>query len=242
MNILLLGGTGDAQQIANILAERGHDVLYSIAGLVARPTLACRLRVGGFGGKAGLIDCIKANAIDCLIDATHPYADNISRNAVLAAQAISLPILRYTRPAWQPGDNDNWVAVADDWPAIMAAVRHYCRPLFTIGQQPLLHTDDRASHQHWLVRTLTHNNKQHTGVQVIHERGPFSYNSERALMLLNGVDVLVSKNSGGHAVAEKITAARDLRIPVLMLHRPTLVPIDSEFDSVEALLACLPVN
>ncbi len=241
MNIILLGGTRDALEIAKSIIGRGHSVLYSVAGLVGKPRLKCPVRVGGFGGPQGMIEQLAANHIDCLVDATHPYARKISRHAVIAATALSIPILRYTRPKWRPVDGDNWKTVADDWSAIVAATMSYRRPFLTIGRKPLLHMDEVPTHQQWLIRTLTAaNDANNPKAHVLQSRGPFDRNSERALMLLNGVDVLVSKNSGGRSITAKIEVARELKIPVLMLRRPKLAPVENEFSSPDSLVTALP--
>ena len=241
---MLLGGTRDALQIAESLIESRHSVIYSIAGLAGNPSLNCRIYSGGFGGVSGLVDQLGIDKIDCLIDATHPYAQRISTHAARAAAALSLPLLRYTRPPWQPVAGDNWIRVDGDWPSILSSVLPYRRPFFTIGHEPLSHRDDIPQRQQWLVRTLCLRRENAEGdggaqMRILSGRGPFDDHGERALMALGGVDVLVSKNSGGRWVAPKITAARDLRIPVSMLRRPSLAPVANEFDCPNALLAAV---
>ncbi len=240
MNIILLGGTLDAVQIAKSLIDLDHNVLYSIAGLVGKPRLECPVRVGGFGGPDGLVENLAVNNIDCVVDATHPYAEKISKHAVIAAAALSIPIFRYTRPKWQPVDGDNWKTVAANWPAITMATLKYSRPFFTIGRQPVLHMDNVPNHQQWLIRTLAASDANNSKAHVLRSRGPFNRSSERALMELSGVDVLVSKNSGGQSINAKIEAARELEIPVLMLRRPQLAPIEKEFSCRGSLVTALP--
>lgn len=240
MNILLLGGTGDALTIARSLIAAGCSVTYSIAGLAATPELDCPVRVGGFGGWEGLAAALRQQDADLLLDATHPYAAAISVNAAYAAKAAGVPLLRFARPAWRPADGDHWLYVNNCWTAIAAGVAGYRCPFFTIGREPLEHAGDIRSGQQWLVRTLAGDSAvTDPNIHIIRSRGPFKLSEERALMKLSGVDVLVSKNSGGEAVASKITAARELGIPVLMLQRPELARVDREFDSVESLLAAV---
>jgi len=240
MKILLLGGTRDSVLITKLLIDLDHSVLYSIAGLVGKPRVDCPVRIGGFGGPEGLVENLAVNNIDCLIDATHPYAEKISSHAAFAASALSIPILRYTRPKWEPVDGDNWKTVADSWPAITMATLKYRRPFFTIGRKPVLHMDDVPNHQQWLIRTLAASDANNSKAHVLRSRGPFDRSSERALMQLSGVDVLISKNSGGQSINAKIEAARELGIPVLMLRRPELAPVEKEFSSCGSLVTALP--
>ncbi|MDP2146535.1 MAG: precorrin-6A/cobalt-precorrin-6A reductase, partial [Pseudomonas sp.] len=76
--ILLLGGVTEALAIARTL---GPQHIYSLAGIGRVPTdLRCQVRVGGYGGAAGLAQVIREQGIDLLLDATHPYAAQISAN------------------------------------------------------------------------------------------------------------------------------------------------------------------
>ncbi|MEM7208673.1 MAG: cobalt-precorrin-6A reductase [Pseudomonadota bacterium] len=240
MNVLVLGGTQEAQVIARELVERGYHVIYSMAGLGIKPQLGCVVRSGGFGGHEGLSDHLAVNNIDCLVDATHPYAEKISRSAIIAAHDLSIPLYRYTRPAWEPQEGDDWKTVRNNWPAITLATLPYKRPFFTIGRQPLFHMDDVPVRQEWLIRTLAASDTGNNRVRVLRSRGPFVRQSEVSLMRLTGVDVLVSKNSGGDMVAAKIEAARELNIPVMMVQRPKLAPTKNDFSTPQAMLDAMP--
>ena len=239
MKILLLGGTQEALYITGKLIDSGHEVEYSLAGLAGRPKLSCSIRVGGFGGRQGLANYLAEKRFDSFIDATHPYAENISAHAVFAAKITRIPLYRFLRPAWKPEKADSWIPVANNWSSIVAATHVYRRPFFTIGNEPLKHGGDIREGQQWLVRTLAASDAGDPNIRVLRSRGPFERSSERALLLLTGVDVLVSKNSGGSAVAAKIQAARDLHLPVIMLQRPKLFPTNFEFQSPDALIETL---
>lgn len=233
--ILLLGGTGDALRIARALGPR--DV-YSLAGLGKVPDdLACSVRVGGFGGAAGLAAYLREAGIGLVIDATHPYAAQISANAAAAAREAGVHCWALRRAPWQPRAGDDW-RMADDWADIEAALAPFRRPLFTLGRSPLAHLDAIPPHQFWLVRCLD----PHPGnarAQIVAARGPFTLYGERALFALAGIDVVVSKNSGGAATEAKLDVARERGLPVVMLRRPPLPGVDRAFDSVAALLAAL---
>jgi len=233
MHILMLGGIGEARQLAQQLASV-HVVTYSVAGQGRVPQLPGKVRVGGFGGSAGLADFLRDQAIDLLIDATHPYAATISRNARLATQNTGIPLWAYRRPPWLAEPGDDWRMVAD-WPELMRVLAKFQRPFFTIGLEPLGHVQDIPPRQHWLVRCLAAavpNSTPSPQLTVLNARGPFALEMELALLRDYRIDVLVSKNSGGAAVTAKLTAARRLRIPVIMLERPRLPAADREFDEI----------
>ena len=206
--ILLLGGTGDALRIARALGAR-H--VYSLAGLGKVPDdLVCEVRVGGFGGAAGLAAYLRDAGV---------------------------PVWALRRAPWQPRDGDDWRMV-DDWAGIEAALAPFRRPLFTLGREPLAHLDAIPPHQFWLVRCLD----PHPGnarAQIVGARGPFSLEGERALFALAGIDVVVSKNSGGAATEAKLDGARERGLPVVMLRRPPLPDADRAFESAAALLGAL---
>lgn len=244
--VLLLGGTGDALALARHMEA---DDIYSIAGLGKTPEgLPCRIKVGGYGGAAGLEAFLKEQGIALVIDATHPYAANISTNAQRASQAAGLPCWALRRAAWPKMPTDDWREV-DGWTAIAAALADFKRPLFTLGREPLLHLDHIPAGQHWIVRCLDAGSTPphweagtgRGGATIIAARGPFTLEGERQFFADSAIDVIVSKHSGGAATESKLVIAREYGLPVLMLARPTLPPVTREFASSSDLLAALRV-
>lgn len=237
--VLLLGGVTDALAIARTL---GPQHIYSLAGVGRVPTdLVCEVRVGGYGGAEGLAQFITGQGIDLLVDATHPYAAQISQNAARAARLANVPCWALRRPAWQPGPGDDWREVAD-WAELIKALQPFKRPLFTLGREPLQHLDEIPTHQFWTLRALENTLRdvpQHERCEVIGARGPFLLEDERALFQRRTIDVLISKNSGGDATEAKLEVARELKVPVLILQRPELPQVDREFGSAAALLEAL---
>lgn len=233
--ILLLGGIGEALAIARRL---GPAHLYSLAGLGKVPDdLNCQVRVGGYGGAEGLADFIAGQGYDLLLDATHPYAAQISRNAACAAQLAGVPCWALRRPGWQPGAGDDWREV-EGWAQLIVALAPFERPLFTLGREPLEHLGEIPEHQFWTVRCLQ-SLPGTERAEVLGARGPFSLEGERELFARLGTDVLVSKNSGSQATEPKLQVARERGVPVVILARPELPEVDRRFDSVEALWTAL---
>lgn len=233
--ILLLGGVTEALAIARTL---GSQHIYSLAGVGRVPTdLTCEVRVGGYGGAEGLAAFIREQNIDLLLDATHPYAAQISQNAARAAQLTGVPCWALRRPAWQAGPEDDWREVSD-WAELITSLTPFQRPLFTLGREPLQHLEEIPEPQFWTLRALD-SYPGNARCEVIGARGPFYLEDERALFEQRRIDVLVSKNSGSGATEPKLQVARERGVPVLILKRPQLPGVDREFASVEDLLANL---
>ncbi|WP_250515273.1 cobalt-precorrin-6A reductase [Caballeronia sp. INDeC2] len=224
--VLLLGGTGDALAIARALPA-AH--VYSLAGLARVPgDLACAVRVGGFGGIDGLVRYLRAENIALVVDATHPYAAQMSRHAHDACALADVPLWAVRRPAWQPQPGDDW-RDASDWREIVERIASFHRPLFTLGREALVHLHEIPASQRWTIRCL----EAHPGnerAKIIDARGPFDLEGERALLNAANIDVVVSKNSGGRATEPKLVAARERGLPVVMLTRPSLPDADRTFD------------
>jgi precorrin-6A/cobalt-precorrin-6A reductase len=235
--ILLLGGVTEALAIARTL---GPHHIYSLAGVGRVPTdLTCQVRVGGYGGAEGLAQFIRDEGIDLLLDATHPYAAQISANAARAAQRSAIPCWALRRPAWRPQPGDDWREVSD-WAELSEALKPFQRPLFTLGREPLQHLDEIPDEQFWTLRALDPH-PGNTRCEVIGARGPFLIEDERVLFERRQIDVLISKNSGSSATEPKLEVARERGVPVLILKRPVLVGVDREFSSLEETLAALSV-
>jgi precorrin-6A/cobalt-precorrin-6A reductase len=235
MRILLLGGTGDGLAIARHL-QKPH--VYSIAGLARVPAdLACDVRVGGFGGIAGLVRYLEDERIHLVIDATHPYAAQMSHHAREACTQASVPLWAVRRPRWHPQAGDDWREAAD-WRGIIEQVGPFSRPLWTMGREPLAHLHEIPEAQFWTVRCLD----PHAGnarARIIDARGPFTLEGERALFDAANIDVVISKNSGGRATEAKLAVARERGLPVVMLARPLLPVADREFEDSSSMVSAL---
>lgn len=222
MRVLVLGGTFEASKLAVLLADRND--IWSMLSFAGRTT-ALRppkipYRTGGFGGVDGLQAYLETERIDVLIDATHPFAEQISRHAAIAAAGANIPLIVLSRPAWVPEPGDNWIEVAD-MAASAAALGHEPRRVFlTIGRLQI--GAFAAAPQHfYLIRTIEQmlppNLPRH---RVILGRGPFTFEAEEKLLREETIDVVVTKNSGGEAAFAKIRAARRLGVPVIIVARP----------------------
>ncbi len=212
----------------------------SLAGRTAAPAaLPVPVRSGGFGGVAGLADYLTAERIGALIDATHPYAAVISANAAQAARLANVPLLAFRRPAWARREGDRWTEVADVNAAVGALGEKPRRVFLALGRKEVAPFAQAPQH-HYLVRSVDPIDPPLAvpHADYIRARGPFGEDDERALLTAHGIDVIVSKNSGGSATYGKIAAARALGIDVIVLRRPEL-PEAPSAEAVDAALAWL---
>ncbi len=242
MKILVLGGIAESRSLALALIEAGHRVVYSIAGLVRRPDLPCTIHSGGFSsgysdGARGMAEYCRANRIDLLIDSTHPYAVNISVNAVAAADEAAIPCWRFDRPGWKREDHPNWRDYRQ-WHDLLPQIGHFRRPFFSIGASALRFADQRPSHQQWLVRSARPFDPVE-GIIQVHAIGPFSLAEELDLMRRYRVDALISKNSGCSRVSAKLEAAATLGLPVYVQERPGLPPVSRCFHEIASLISAV---
>ncbi|MFD3731999.1 cobalt-precorrin-6A reductase [Streptomyces sp. NPDC058632] len=223
-HVLVLGGTTEARELAaELTARSGVRVTTSLAGRVARPgAVAGEVRVGGFGGARGLADWLRDQRVTALIDATHPFAGTITANAARAATAAGLPLVVLRRPGWQPGPRDRWHPVPTLEAAAELLPRLGHRVLLTTGRLGLA-AFAHLTRLHFTVRSVEPPEPPmppHT--HVLLARGPFGVADETALLREHRIDIVVTKDSGGSATSAKLTAARELGLPVVVVSRPPL--------------------
>jgi precorrin-6A/cobalt-precorrin-6A reductase len=241
MKILVLGGTIAARTISDRLADQSHEVIYSLAGASSQPKVpAVSLRSGGFCGAEGLAAYIRTQSISLLVDVTHPFAAQISRNAALAAAACGIALLRYERAPWEPFAGDNWIICENVNEAatflsagatvFLAIGRQHVAPFLArqdiSGTMRMIEPPEVAPTQKW---------------QLLLARPPFKLEDEINLLQRGAFTHLVCKNSGGAEGLAKLEAARALHIPVVIISRPhtsggIIVRDINQFDDLERLL------
>ena len=240
VDLLILGGTFEARQLAQAVAEACPNLaaVVSYAGIVSDlPDLPLPSRVGGFGGVDGLSDYVRRNRVRLVVDATHPYAVQMSRNAASACEQTSIPLIRLERPAWAPSKEDNWSFV----PTMEAACEQLepqSRVFLAVGRkdlQPFLKRDDLFA----LARMIEPPDYAlPTCWHLELARPAQSVEVELDLLQQYRIARLVCKNSGGTRAFAKLEAARLLKLPVTMIERPHL-PTAKSANTVETLLDCI---
>jgi len=227
--VLILGGTGEAANLARHLVEASPEdveIITSLAGRTKNPSaLPGRVISGGFGGIQGLKTFIEEEAIRLLVDATHPYADTISDSAYVACTVTDTQRITLVRPEWSLPADGKWVEV-DDMAAASDAIETFAKRTFlTIGTRGLEAFSENKD-MWFLVRLI----EQPTGPLpladhlIITGRPPHDLESERQLIAKYRIDCLVSKHAGGAATQGKILAALEADIPIVLIRRPPRLP------------------
>lgn len=239
-NVLLLGGTTEASALARLLAARGIAATLSYAGRTETPRAQpVPVRVGGFGGVAGLAGYLREHRVTHLVDATHPFAATMSAHAVDAARLADVAHVALTRPAWEPAAGDRWTRVPDIEGAVAALGGPARRVMLALGRMHVEAFLAQPQH-HYLLRFVDPPERRPALPRhsLIVERGPFTVADDRRLMQIHAIDLVVCKNAGGQGAEAKLLAARQLGLPVLMIDRPA-IPGRTEMCRPEDVLAWL---
>lgn len=236
--ILLLGGTTEASLLARALAAVGADAVFSYAGRTDSPVAQpLSTRVGGFGGVSGLVAYLRAEQIGAVVDATHPFAAQMSRNAIEACRLAGVPLVGLQRAAWVAGKGDRWSHVDSIEAAVDALPRAAARVFLAIGKQNL--QAFAAKPHHYLLRLVDAPDVPPLpDCTVLLARGPFEAADDMALMVAHNISHIVAKNAGGAGAEAKLVAARALNLPVILIDRPAL-PARRVVGSVAEVMAWL---
>jgi len=237
---LILGGTSDANRLADAAARLGFAAIYSYGGRTRAPAAqVLPTRIGGFGGVRGLSCYIRQQRITHVVDATHPFAAEISRNAVAACAATATALIALERAPWMKAPSDNWIEVADVAAAAAALPEPCARVFLAIGRQHLAPFLERPQHAYTLRYVdPPEGSLPLPNAGIIVSRGPFTLAGDLDLMRSRGIEWIVARNAGGEGARAKIDAARELGLPVVMIARPEL-PERRRAESVEEVLAWL---
>jgi precorrin-6A/cobalt-precorrin-6A reductase len=241
LSVLILGGTTEASAVARQVAgDPRLAPILSLAGRTATPRAQpIATRTGGFGGIDGLVRFLRDEAIDAVIDATHPYADQMSAHAVAACRETGVTLASLVRPEWRAEAGDRWQVVPSFEAAARALGATPRRVFLSLGRQEL-HVFAAAPQHHYIARLIERPEREDLppDLRLLQARGPFDRESELRLLTDERIDVMVSKNSGGDATYAKIEAARALGLPVVMISRPHK-PAGHILASVEEAIAWL---
>ncbi|HEY4201383.1 MAG TPA: cobalt-precorrin-6A reductase [Devosiaceae bacterium] len=237
MKILILGGTAEARQLANRLVAMGHDVTSSLAGRTSQPVLPeGRVRSGGFGGIPGLVAYLEAHHIERLIDATHPYAEQMSAHAVRAGAMAHVPLVRLLRPGWTEPEGADWLHVRTMAEAA-GALPSGARVLVTSGHAELDTLLGRVDCG-FVVRVIEPPAAAlPSHAELLLDRPPYGAEGEAALLRRHAITHLVTKNSGGGQTSAKLMAAQALNVRVIMVARPDYLPAVEVTDIAAAIAA-----
>ena len=221
---MILAGTTEASQLAKEVSAAKIKAVLSYAGRVERPKpQPLPRRMGGFGGVEGLKQYLCENSITHVVDATHPFAVQMSQHAADACAELNLPLIAFSRPEWKPTSADNWTEVADIPTAVSALEGAKRRIMLALGRMHLQAFEAQPQHR-YLLRLVDPPGKDLTlpNRDIVVSRGPFTKEGDLALMRDYKIELVVCKNAGGVASRAKLDAARALSLPVIMIARPKL--------------------
>jgi len=240
MRALILGGTTDANLLAVATARAGIDAVYSYGGRTRAPAdQPLPVRSGGFGGVSGLADYLRREAITHVIDATHPFAAEMSRNAIAACAQTTTPLIALERAPWDKTSGDRWIEVADVVSAVATLPDSRANVFLAIGRQHIAPFGTRPQHAY----TLRFVDPPEQALplpdaEIIVSRGPFTLEGELEMMRARRIEWIVARNSGGTGARAKVDAARVLGLPVIMITRP-LLPERPRVESVSEVMQWL---
>lgn len=225
--------------MARALAEAGLPAVFSYAGRTAAPVAQpLPLRVGGFGGAEGLATYIQDQRITHVIDATHPFAAQMSRNAVEACAATGTALVALERAPWAAGLGDRWIRVPSIEAAAEALPEAPARVFLAIGRLHLAAFAGRPQH-HYLLRLVDPPDALPLPrAETIVARGPFTLAEDLDLLRRHVIQWIVAKNAGGEGARAKLDAARELGLPVVLIDRPAIPP-RPRVETPEAVLGWL---
>ncbi|MGE3808215.1 MAG: precorrin-6A reductase [Gemmataceae bacterium] len=250
--ILLLSGTSEGPRLARALLAADFDVHATVTRTEAIATLfgpasayasdsasgALTVEARGFTDDS-LTEFLAAGLADLVVDATHPFAVRITEIARRVCTARDVPLVRFLRPDWEPPAGtrlaDSFAEAADLLPALGRRI------LLTIGAKKLKHFAGLHERVTLFARVLpgevSFQQAQRAGFaleRIVAARPPFTQADNRALFEKLGIDVLLTKASGREGgVAEKVLAAAELGIQVVMIRRPAEFSTDL-VETIEA--------
>jgi precorrin-6A/cobalt-precorrin-6A reductase len=231
------------------LLEAGFAVRATVTRPEARDTLfgpllqAVTVEARGFT-EEGLTDFLARGEADVVLDATHPFAVRITRLAHAVCRRLDVPFVRYERPDWEPPPGTRLVESFAEAAALLPSLG--TRVLLTIGAKQLKHFAALQGRLVLIARILpcVASLQQalaagFTPDRLLCLRPPFSREFNRAVLREYRAELLLTKASGREGgVVEKVLAARDLGLEVVMIRRPEQADIPCVTTLEAAVRAC----
>lgn len=243
--ILVLGGTSDALEIAAAIFAITPDVMVSAAteygGAVSKNRFPGRI-VAGQMDQDQLKKFLLTQGVSCVVDASHPYAENISRYAIQACRELSIAYCRFERPK-VPGEGD-FITCREFQEAGELAAACQGNIFITIGKNHIAQVlagipELERVRVRVLPQSETIRQLEDLGLNADHiiaMKGPFSEEMNYLMFREAAASVLISKDSGTQGGTDhKIEAARRLGMKIILVSRPEL-NYPHQFSDLDGLL------
>lgn len=247
--ILVLGGTLDSRQLTEALLAKGKEVCYSSLTNIATDKIIENPRLTKISGQldgSTLRETMTIYNVELCIDATHPYAREISENAIWACDAMNVDYIRLERQSNLDGGSD--ILSYDSYEGardylISAMGKSDRNILLTTGSRQLQAFEGLPKERTY-IRVLPTSGVvkkcENLGYKVRHIlalQGPFSVELNYAIMVEYNIGFVVTKDSGDiGGIAEKVAAARKAGAKILYIRRPG-VAYPKVVSTVEAAVA-----
>jgi precorrin-6A/cobalt-precorrin-6A reductase len=245
----IIGGTGEAVELATAAAAAGIPCLVTVTTVAARAaypeSALLRVWVGPLTANA-LEPFLGAQGVGAVLDASHPFAVEISRGAIAAAKALGLPYWRFERPGLAPAPSPQVHTVA--------GLEAVLRPEMLVGQRVLLTLGYRWLHRFapWQGQATVFARILPSPValaaalaagfgpdRIIALRPPISPSLERALWQQWQITRVITKASGAPGGEDtKRAIAEELGVDLIVINRPRLDYPVVYHHPAEALAAC----
>ncbi|MGZ4163572.1 MAG: precorrin-6A reductase [Tumebacillaceae bacterium] len=231
--ILHLAGTSDARELALQIQAAGHELLASVVTESAAKGLSdvgIPVRMGRLTAVE-MSDLIRELGVTTVVDASHPFAEEASKNAIAATKACDIPYIRFERENVEFAETKGLYFVDDYQAAADLAAELKGTIMLTTGSktlhiftQRLLGVEGVTLVARMLPRLDNMEKCAELGVEqkhIIAMQGPFSKELNIALYRNYNTDVVITKESGKvGSVDEKVTSALELGLKVIVIGRP----------------------
>lgn len=234
LNVLVIAGTADARQIIKELSELKYNVTATVATTYGKELLKENSVLDIRAGKLNTEEMkrmLKELSAECVVDASHPFAKEVSLNAISSCSELDVPYIRFERTGLDSGLDG--IILADDFEAAARKASEYQGNIFlTVGSNNLVsftkHITDYE--KRLFVRVLPDSKVlarcEAIGLNpgnIIAIKGPFSEAINIEMLKYTNASVIVTKDSGETGgTVEKVGAAKRLGIPVIMVRRPDI--------------------
>lgn len=233
--ILVLAGTSDARELALLIKETGYDLLATVVTDNAAKSIeeaGLPVQVGRLT-SADIEALIREKGFQAVVDASHPYAEEASKNAMAGAEAAGVPYIRYERESAQSPGHEKIIFAEDYVQAAEIAAEKRGVIMLTIGSKTLkifsdrlLGLPDTTLVARMLPRTDNMQKCEELGIEqknIVAMQGPFSKELNKALYDHYKVTLMITKESGKvGAFDEKVEAALEMGIETIVIARPKI--------------------